>query len=144
MTVRKKPDMSGELMLQVQRELGSIMEALRNGDESRADLIRRMDLHNDKLENMNGRMSNVEQSLRSQSTMLESITAKGLETRIIDLERDTRLLRKVLEDQLAFIDRMRLLHTLLGGGVNTIWKVALALIGSGLVGGSLVHLLHLG
>jgi hypothetical protein len=72
------------------------------------------------------------------------IANKNFEGRIAALETENRALKAVLNDQLPLLDDMKFFRRVFGGGLSSLWKIGLALIGSGLVGGSLVRFLHLG
>lgn len=131
-------------MLKVTRELGSISETLKYADDNRGEMIKRIDSQSKKLDDLGGRMTNVEQAVRSQSNVFADIANKNFEGRITSLETENRTLKSVLNEQLPFLDDMKFFRRVFGGGFSSLWKIALALIGSGLVGGSLVHFLRIG
>lgn len=128
--------MSETQMMEVQRELGEISATLRNADDNRHEMIRRLDVNNEKLEGLSNRIMNVEQSIQSQSHALSGLISKNYEIRLAKLEDQTKEIP-------AFMQDMRFWHRLVGGGVSGLWKVLIALVGSGLVGGGLVHYLHI-
>ncbi len=132
-------------MMQVQRELGSISEALKNAEEYRVEVIRRLDQHNtktdeqnEKIDAMRGALTNVEQTLKSQSRIVEGIAQKNYDERITKIEERLGKLEDVIKNWPAVESEVMFWRRLLGGTFRTFWKLIALLIGSGGVGALVV------
>jgi chromosome segregation ATPase len=143
---KKMPDSQ---MMQVQRELGMITESLKNADEYRKEVLTRLDAQNvkaddqnakindkiddqnDKIESVRSALVNVEQSVKSTSSMLGTLMLEKCGDRLDKLEDICKNLPQI-ESEVMFWRR------LLGGTFRAFWKIFAAILGSGAVGGMIV------
>ena len=124
-------------MLDVQRDLGRIMEALKNAEGNRQEMLRRFDQHaakqdqqNEKIDQVKNQLSGVDQSLRSLSKVTENIALERYGDRLNKLEAITKNV-PTIETELLFWRHV------FGGGIHTVWKIVMLFVGSGIVGAAL-------
>jgi chromosome segregation ATPase len=132
-------------MLAVQRELGSISEALKNAESYRAEVLARLDKANgtineltqrlsDKIDDQNfkiddlkGSLINVDQSVKSSSAQLTAMATEKCGTRLDKIE-------TILKDYPHIESEVMFWRRLLGGTFKTFWKLIALLVGSGGIG----------
>lgn len=127
---------TGEMM-QVQRELGQITQALRNADEHRTEVTRRLDMlsgsiekQHDNINAMRGAVANMEQSVKSSGQILTNIVMEKYGERLDHLEALCKNF-PTIETELMFWKRV------LGGGVHALWKIVALLVSAGFVGAAI-------
>lgn len=132
---------TGEMM-QVQRELGQITQALRNADEHRTEVTRRLDMlsgsiekQHDNINAMRGAVANMEQSVKSSSTVITNMAVEKYGERIDKLEAICKNF-PTIETELMFWKRA------LGGGVHALWKITALLASAGFLGALIDHWLQ--
>lgn len=135
MTPRAGAAVTQEQMAQVQRELGGIAVALENSERTRQDFANQMDRHGDKIEQLSGVIREVEQVVKSQSAVIQSVALNNYDARLKNLQEITAGLPKLEQD-------VRLWQAVAGGGFHAIWKIGALLIGAGGVGSMITRLVH--
>lgn len=123
------------MMMQVQRELGSITESLRQGETHRRDVIERLDKHTEKMETMSGQMNNLSQAVTSQSTLLQPLLLEKCGERLTAIE-------ATLVDYATVKSELQFWNRVMGGGMRGISKLVLAIVSSGGVGAGAVEVIH--
>jgi chromosome segregation ATPase len=142
--------MSADQMMQVQRELGAISQSLKNAEEYRAEVLKRLDDQNgksdelskrlsdkideqkEKIDALRGSLTNIESALKSTTSVVANIAVEKCGDRLDALEKLVAGFPQI-ESEVMFW------RNLLGGTFSAVWKITLAVIGSGAVGGLIVH-----
>lgn len=134
MAIQRKKRSTGNMSMEVQRELGAINEALKNAESHRTEVIRRMDQQGEKTDRLSesildvrGSIKNMEQTLSSTSSILNAVAMEKCGDRLDKLEEKCRNL-PLIESEIQFWKRV------LGGGAHALWKIGGMLIASGLLG----------
>jgi chromosome segregation ATPase len=146
MTIRKTRTMSDAQMMQVQRELGSITQALKNAEDYRSEVLKRLDdqngksdelsrklsekidQQNEKIDAMRGALNNVESALKSTSTVVAGMAVEKCGDRLDKLEAVCKTLPSI-ESEVMFWRR------LLGGTFSALWKIVALVLGSEVLAG---------
>lgn len=148
---RKKMTTSQDMM-QVQRDLGRIMESLNNGEIHRKEMVIRIDKLSDRIDTTNEKIdalssgtAKMDQSLQSLSKITNQIALEKCGERLDKLEdvvvdRCDERLRKV-EDLTKDLPEMMFWHRVVGTGLKASIRVGGVLLASGAVGGLVVKLL---
>jgi hypothetical protein len=145
----KTKAMSDTQMMQVQRELGSITQALKTAEDYRAEVLKRLDEQNgksdelsqklsrkiddqnDKIDGMKGALTNVETALKGSSTLISQIATEKCGARLDKVE-------EILKNWPEIESEVMFWRRLLGGTFKTFWKLIALLVGSGGVGALLI------
>lgn len=149
-TKGRTTSMANDQMVQVQRELGGITESLKNAEEYRQEVLRRLDaqttkqddqntrfndkldVQNDKIDKIGRDLDAVRQTLISSSSAIANLTLENCGARLASLE----TLVKSYPTLENYIEKWK---WLLGGTLGAIGKIIIAILSSGVIGGLVVH-----